>query len=77
MAPSTQSVFDAALALPEEERVELADRLWASLDSSYYEKVDAAWLEEIERRVKDFDEGRSTAIPAEEVFRAIRARRRS
>ena len=33
-----------------------------------------AWAAEVARRVKDLDEGRTRAIPAEEVFAKLRAR---
>ena len=51
MAPSSKTVFDAALALPVDERVELAERLFASLDATHREKADALWVEECDARL--------------------------
>lgn len=45
----TQTVLDAALALPSEERAELAERLWESLPD---EKLDAAFAEELTREIR-------------------------
>jgi putative addiction module component (TIGR02574 family) len=36
--------------------------------------VDAAWDEEIQRRIDDLEAGRTEAIPAEQVFAEVRAR---
>jgi len=45
----TQTVLDAALALPSAERAELAERLWESLPD---EKLDAAFAEELAREIR-------------------------
>lgn len=58
------------MALPPAERVELAERLWASIEPQA--DIDAAWDEEIARRVADLDAGRTAGIPAEQVLTAIR-----
>ncbi len=51
-------VFDSALALSEDRRVELAKRLIQSLDSGEKEPgYDEAWAEEIERRSNEVHEG--------------------
>lgn len=36
-------------------------------------EIEAAWLEEVSRRLRDFDEGRTESIPAEEVFARVGA----
>lgn len=63
---------DAALDLPSEERADLAQRLLASLDRD--PEVEAAWDEEIRRRLADLEAGRVKSISAEEVFAEIRRR---
>jgi putative addiction module component (TIGR02574 family) len=35
-------------------------------------KVDAAWAEEIKRRIADIDSGKAKLIPADEVFAEVR-----
>ncbi len=44
----TQSVLDAALALPSEERAELAERLWESLPEG---KLDPSFAEQLAREI--------------------------
>jgi putative addiction module component (TIGR02574 family) len=59
-----REVVDAALPLAPEEREEIINDLWASLDGGLGEE----WEEEIQRWVQDVDAGRVKTIPAEEVF---------
>lgn len=61
------------LTLPPHDRARLAELLLASLEGEDAE-VDAAWSEEIERRLAEFDRGAMEAIPAEEVFSALERR---
>ena len=70
-------LVDTVLALPVESRAFLAEKLLESLDESTRAEIDAAWGEEIDRRIQEFDEGKVKGIPADEVFAAIRARKKS
>ncbi len=74
----TQEVSDLlkkALALPPEARAELADSLLESLDREPAEEgVEAAWSEEIQRRIEEIDSGKVQMIPYEEVRRRLAAR---
>lgn len=65
---------DAVLALPSEERAELIDAVLASLPIE--PEIEAAWADEIERRIDDLESGRVRGIPAEQVFAEARARLR-
>jgi putative addiction module component (TIGR02574 family) len=60
-----------ARALPPEERIRLAEELISSVQDSD-EEVEAAWAEEIERRLEEVENGTAKLIPAEEVFAEIR-----
>jgi putative addiction module component (TIGR02574 family) len=60
-----------ARALPPEERIRLAEELLSSVQDSD-EEVEAAWAEEIERRLEEVENGTAKLIPAEEVFAEIR-----
>jgi len=71
MSSSTSDLFRKALALDESERAELAGVLIESLDSEKDSGVEAAWLEEIERRIKELDSGQVEGIPWEEVRERI------
>ncbi len=69
-----EEVMRAALALPPGARAMLADHILESLDDPNQTKIDAAWAEEIERRIRDIDEGKVKLIPGEEVLAKLRAR---
>jgi putative addiction module component (TIGR02574 family) len=50
------------------EKETLLRLLWEELDGPPDPVVDAAWLEEVQRRSRELDEGLVKGIPAEEVF---------
>lgn len=56
-----------ALTLPEKERAELASSLIDSLDASADEDVEAAWQEEIARRIESLRSGETRTTPWEDV----------
>jgi len=56
-----------ALELPEKERADLAASLIDSLDPTIDHDVEAAWQEEIARRIGDIETGKVKPIPWEEV----------
>ena len=62
-------ISTTALQLSVEERVQVAGRLLLSLDEPSESEVERLWLEEAEHRLKEFREGKSSGIPADEVFR--------
>jgi putative addiction module component (TIGR02574 family) len=66
MSPATEQILQAALALPEEELLELIDALLAALDENG-SPLDDAWLAEVRRRSAAFDAGEVTPIPWAEV----------
>ena len=59
-----KEIIEAALKLAPEQRAEIMNDLWASLDGNLGDE----WEEEIQRRVQDVDAGRVKTIPAEKVF---------
>lgn len=71
---SFDEVLRAALELPPESRAMLAAHLIESLDGPGQLDIDAAWSEEVERRVRDIDEGRVELIPGEQVMAELRSR---
>jgi putative addiction module component (TIGR02574 family) len=70
-------LVDTALSLPEDERAELALRLVESLEGAPEEDVEAAWSDEIARRLEDLRAGRTKPVPLEQALAAARARLRS
>ena len=71
---SYEEIENAALSLPPEAREMLANHLMASLDAFDQEEIDPLFLEEIERRSKEMDDGIVTPIPGEEVMARLRSR---
>lgn len=69
-----EKLRDAALDLPVEERSSLAEQLWDSARTAREQEIDAAWMVEVERRLKEIEDGTATLIPAEKVFRELRAK---
>ena len=56
------------LKLAPHERAFLADRLLCSLHGKEMSDIDEAWIEEAERRYKEYEEGKRPGIKAREVF---------
>lgn len=77
MLASFEEILRAALALPPGARAMLADHLLVSLDAPNQKQIDAAWADEIERRIREIDEGKVETIDGELVMQKIRSRRRS
>jgi putative addiction module component (TIGR02574 family) len=68
MTPILEKIERAALSLPDTERAFLADRLLSSLVGEALSNVDAAWVDEAERRYAEYKEGKRQLFPASEVF---------
>ena len=62
------------LALPEQDRAYLARQLIASLDPQHDADAEEQWVEVIERRSREIEEGRVNCRPVEETVRDIRAK---
>ena len=72
MSSTTEQLFDAALALPDGDRVELAEALLASLRPDDRPPFDESWREVIQRRSLELRSGQVTGIPWAEVKRQAR-----
>ena len=75
MTQRTQELLREALALPVDERADVAAQLLASLDDEDVatEDLEAAWAAEIERRARRVLAGQSEGIPWEGVRRRAEA----
>lgn len=62
MTSKAQKVLEDALALERTERADLAASLLDSLDEPEDAEAEAAWVQEIERRMKDVDAGLVTTV---------------
>jgi len=74
MGRKLKDLFREASELSESERAELAGLLLESLEGEPDEDVEAAWAEEIERRVRQIDSGEVKTIPWEQVRANLYAR---
>jgi len=62
-----------ARSLAPEERAWLAEDLLASLEADIEPQVDAAWEEELRKRIADVESGIVKLVPAEEAFARVRS----
>ena len=71
MPSLVEELSQKARALPPEERVRLAEELLATVQEVDLE-VEAAWDEEIRRRIAEVDSGAAKLVAADEVFAEVR-----
>lgn len=71
MSTLVEELSQKARQLPPEERIQLAEEPLATVQEVDSE-VEAAWDEEIRRRLAEIENGTAKLIPAEEVFAEVR-----
>jgi putative addiction module component (TIGR02574 family) len=74
MGTQAEDLLRTALRLDPDDRAVIAASLIASLDSKIDEGVEAAWADEIKRRIEQIDRGEVQLIPSDEVMRSMRER---
>ena len=74
MARDLRDILREVAALPERDRATLAGLLIESLDPEPDPEVEAAWSEEIRRRLAELDAGTVKTIPWEDVRKELFAR---
>jgi putative addiction module component (TIGR02574 family) len=72
MSPAASDVLQAAMHLSADERSMIALQLTESLTGFASPEIEAAWNEEVARRINEADHGGPPSIPAEEVFARLR-----
>jgi putative addiction module component (TIGR02574 family) len=75
MSDNFDEVLSAALALSPGPRAMLAEHLLDSLNGDDQKRIDALWAAEIERRIREIDEGKVTPIPGDQVMARLQSRR--
>ena len=73
MMQEAQELLKKALALPDKESADLAGSLIDSLDDTVDENAEAAWQEEIVRRLEDVRSGKVKTISWNDVRQKGRA----
>ena len=76
MAVVAKKVFDEALSLPAEARVNLVEKLLSSLNLPTQPEIERLWAEEAEKRIAQIDKGEKKLIPGKKVFSNIRKKYR-
>ena len=69
MIASLDTLFAEALALPDDTRLQLVERLIPTIQSE--PSLEAEQIQEVQRRVDDVRSGKVKTIPGEQVFREI------
>jgi len=67
MTKLAEQILEQAKALSDAERADLAEQLLDSVSPSSDPEYQAAWTAEIQKRLQDFDTGKTKGIPWEEV----------
>jgi len=75
MVPNFDTLFREATQLPERDRAALAGLLIETLDPGAEPDVEAAWAEEIGRRVAEVENGTVETIPWSAVRKELFGRR--
>ena len=77
MSMSSDELREHLMQLPPHDRIQLAYEMLESVEEDELdddpEEVEAAWTEEIKRRIDAYDSGLDPGIPADEVFAKARA----
>jgi putative addiction module component (TIGR02574 family) len=74
MTEEVNELLKKAMALPENERAELAGSLLDTLDEAVDVDVEAAWQNEIALRIRELDSGKSETIPWSDVRSRLAAK---
>ncbi len=77
MKQSAKKVLNAALGLPEPDRVKVAEELLATLEGKPQKDADAAWADEIERRTGEIEQGKVKSVPWSKVKKSAMRRVRA
>jgi putative addiction module component (TIGR02574 family) len=72
MSANAKQLETEAMKLSPEERAQLADKLWLSLEEQ--SNVDAAWSKEIEHRIRQLEDGTVMTVAHQDVIAEMRAR---
>jgi len=67
-----EKIYQAALALPAETRVELTERLVASLADDVPAEIQRAHIDEVRRRIAQVESGEVELIPGDEALVRVR-----
>ena len=74
MARAVTEIYAEIQELNDSDKEELLRALMAELDAPFDADVEKAWLNEAQKRYREFAEGRVQGVPGHLVFERLRAR---
>ena len=74
VSPSSKALRDAVLRLPLDERVALAEELFASIGEEEMKEIESAWAREVEDRIDAMESGELKAEPADDLIEMLEKR---
>lgn len=74
MSNLAEKFIEEALMLPLEVRAELVDKLLQSLNVPTQSDVDRLWMDEVEKRINEYDSKKVESLNGENVIREIRSK---
>ncbi len=74
MPMKVKEIEEEALRLSSHERALLVEHLIGSLEPDDDPDAERAWIEEAERRYREYKAGKVKTIPAEQVFKSARTK---
>ena len=72
MSHRSDQILEDAPSLPAAERIELVERVLASLDSLLREDIGKLWGQECEGRIDAYERGEIPTVAAKDVFGDVR-----
>ena len=72
MTTVDENIFDKAVSLPVDSRLQLIEKLLISLNLPTHPEIERLWAEEAERRVEQIERGEVKLISGNKVFEKIR-----
>lgn len=72
MSTQLKEIEKQAVLLPPEEKESLIQTLLHSLDDAPLTEIDELWIQEAEKRYRDYKKGITEGIPGEKIFAEIR-----
>jgi putative addiction module component (TIGR02574 family) len=77
MTATVDALLNAVLSLPPADRAVLAEKLFDSLGGEDHFEISPDWAEEIDRRIRAYEQGKRETVPADEVMRSLSMRRKT
>ena len=74
MTSSTRNLEKQVQSLAQKDRARLALQLIESLDPGTDEDAEGLWLDEAERRLADYDAGKTESRPVDDVISEIKSK---